>query len=159
MHCIFDGTPVLHVPSFCIVKYLWKKTCCTAQIFRIRPRLLHKHKLFHIDTFTVSAVQLFGFQWHIKSIEDFVWLEAENSCVWQPSVSDHIYWLLDGVTVSHFANVFIHMHTFLADAFIQSDLHCIQAIHFFMSVCSLGIEPTTFCAANAMLYHWATGIH
>ncbi len=24
-------------------------------------------------------------------------------------------------------------------------------------VCSLGFEPTTFCAANAMLYHWATG--
>ncbi len=24
-------------------------------------------------------------------------------------------------------------------------------------VCSLGIEPTTFCAANAMLYNWATG--
>ncbi len=44
----------------------------------------------------------------------------------------------------------------LADAFIQSDLQCIQVIHF-MLVCSLGIEPTTFCAANAMLYHWATG--
>ncbi len=25
--------------------------------------------------------------------------------------------------------------------------------------CSLGIEPTTFCATNAMLYHWATGTH
>ncbi len=24
---------------------------------------------------------------------------------------------------------------------------------------SLGIEPSTFCAANAMLYHWATGMH
>ncbi len=24
-------------------------------------------------------------------------------------------------------------------------------------VCSLGIEPTTFCAANTMLYHWTTG--
>ncbi len=24
-------------------------------------------------------------------------------------------------------------------------------------MCSLGIEPTTFCAADAMLYHWATG--
>ncbi len=24
-------------------------------------------------------------------------------------------------------------------------------------VCSLGIEPTTFCAANEILYHWATG--
>ncbi len=23
-------------------------------------------------------------------------------------------------------------------------------------VCSLGIEPTTFCAANTMLYHWTT---
>ncbi len=26
---------------------------------------------------------------------------------------------------------------------------------FFVCVCSLGIEPTTFCAPNAMLYHWA----
>ncbi len=32
----------------------------------------------------------------------------------------------------------------LADAFIQSDLQCIQAIHVFVSVCSQGIEPTTF---------------
>ncbi len=40
----------------------------------------------------------------------------------------------------------------LADAFIQSDLQCIQDIHFILiSVCFLGIEPTTFCAANAML--------
>ncbi len=45
----------------------------------------------------------------------------------------------------------------LADAFIQSDLQYIQAIHLFQYVCSLGIEPTSFCAANAMLYHWATG--
>ncbi len=39
---------------------------------------------------------------------------------------------------------FTFMH--LADAFIQSDLQCIQAIHFFFyqHVCSLGIEPTTF---------------
>ncbi len=26
-------------------------------------------------------------------------------------------------------------------------------IYFYQYVCSLGIEPTTFCAANAMLYH------
>ncbi len=32
----------------------------------------------------------------------------------------------------------------LADAFIQSDLQCIQAIHLYCQyVCSLGIEPTT----------------
>ncbi len=33
----------------------------------------------------------------------------------------------------------------LADAFIQSELQCIQAIHLYCQyVCSLGIEPTTF---------------
>ncbi len=54
-----------------------------------------------------------------------------------------------------FVSGFTCMH--LADAFIQSDLLYIQAIRFFfVCVCSLGIEPTTFCAANAMLYHWAT---
>ncbi len=47
----------------------------------------------------------------------------------------------------------------LADAFIQSDLQCIQATHFDQYVCSLGIEPTTFCVANAMRYHWATWTH
>ncbi len=46
----------------------------------------------------------------------------------------------------------------LADAFIQSDLLKKKNI-FYQYVCSLGIEPTTFCAVNAMLYHWATGTH
>ncbi len=53
---------------------------------------------------------------------------------------------------------FIHLCTFtfmhLADAFMQSNLQSIQAINFFYQyVCSLGFEPTTICAANAMLYH------
>ncbi len=39
----------------------------------------------------------------------------------------------------------------LADAFIQSNLVFRQYVY------SLGIEPTTFCTANATLYHWATG--
>ncbi len=35
--------------------------------------------------------------------------------------------------------------THLADAFIQSDLQCIQAIHLYCQyVCCLGIKPTTF---------------
>ncbi len=32
----------------------------------------------------------------------------------------------------------------LADAFIQSDLQCIQVIHFCQYMCSLGINPSTF---------------
>ncbi len=35
---------------------------------------------------------------------------------------------------------------------VHSDLYIL-----YQYVCSLGIEPTTFCAANTMLYHWATG--
>ncbi len=51
---------------------------------------------------------------------------------------------------SHFTFTFMH----LADAFIQSDLHLHSGHTFFHQyVCSLGIEPTTCCASNAMLYH------
>ncbi len=44
---------------------------------------------------------------------------------------------------SHFYFAFTFMH--LADTFIQSNLQCIQIIHFLSEcVCSLGIEATTF---------------
>ncbi len=39
----------------------------------------------------------------------------------------------------------------LADTFIQSDLYN-SGYTFFVSICSLEIEPMTFCAANAMLF-------
>ncbi len=32
-----------------------------------------------------------------------------------------------------------------------------KRLTFCVSMCFLGIEPTTFCAANTMLHHWATG--
>ncbi len=44
---------------------------------------------------------------------------------------------------------FTFTFTHLADAFIQSDLQCIQAIHLYCQY--------VLSAANAMLYHWATG--
>ncbi len=44
----------------------------------------------------------------------------------------------------------------LAEAFIQSNLHSHDTI-VYQYVCSLGIEPTAFCTANTMLYHWAKG--
>ncbi len=56
-------------------------------------------------------------------------------------------------------STFTFMH--LADIFIQSDLHsinAIQVIHCYCQyVCSLGIEPTTVYAANAIIYNRATG--
>ncbi len=52
----------------------------------------------------------------------------------------------------------LHLH--LSDAFIQSDLQCIQAIHLYCQyVCSLGIEPTTFALLTQCSNHWATGTH
>ncbi len=44
----------------------------------------------------------------------------------------------------HPVQIYIYIFAF-RDAFIQSDLQCIQVLHFFCQyVCSLGIEPTTF---------------
>jgi len=54
--------------------------------------------------------------------------------------------------VAFFTFTFTFMH--LADAFIQSDLQYFQVIHFFVSMCSLGIEPTTFALLKLMLYQF-----
>ncbi len=47
--------------------------------------------------------------------------------------------------------------THLADAFIQSDLQCIQAVRFWSVCVFLGNRTHNLCTANTMLYHWATG--
>ncbi len=57
------------------------------------------------------------------------------------------------VVLTVISPIFTFMH--LADAFIQSFLFRLYIFNQY--VCFLGIEPTTFCAANTMLYHWATG--
>ncbi len=59
-----------------------------------------------------------------------------------------------------FCNTFTCMHLADKKRFYPKRLtvHSGYTIFFFYQyVCSLGIEPTTFCAANAMLYHWAPG--
>ncbi len=45
----------------------------------------------------------------------------------------------------------------LSDAFIQSDLQCIQVIHVLLVCVFPGNRTHNLCAANTMLYHWATG--
>ncbi len=48
---------------------------------------------------------------------------------------------------------YIYIYAF-SRRFIQSDLQLHSGYTFFHQyLCSLGIEPTTLCAANAMLYH------
>ncbi len=47
----------------------------------------------------------------------------------------------------------------LADAFIQSDLQCIQVIHLLSVHVFPGNWTHNLCAADAMLYHWATQEH
>ncbi len=69
-----------------------------------------------------------------------------------PSIHLPIYLFL-----IHHIFTFTFMH--LADAFIQSDLQCIQVIHL-LSVCVFpGNLTHNLCAANAILYHWATGTY
>ncbi len=47
----------------------------------------------------------------------------------------------------------------LADAFIQSDLHCIQVtvLHFYQLLLSLGIEPMILALLAPCSTIWATG--
>ncbi len=66
----------------------------------------------------------------------------------------HLVYTRSGLVSLHLHFTFMH----LADAFIQSDLQCIQVIHFFCQyMCSLGIEPTTFALLTQCSNHWATG--
>ncbi len=54
-------------------------------------------------------------------------------------------------TFANIVYIYIYIHIFLADAFIQSDLQCTQAIQF-LSVCVFpGNQTHNLCAANAML--------
>ncbi len=52
---------------------------------------------------------------------------------------------------------FTFMH--LADAFIQSDLQLHSGYTFLISMCVPWELNPTFCATDAMLYHWATQEH
>ncbi len=57
--------------------------------------------------------------------------------------------------VLYFKCTFMH----LADAFIQSDLQCIQAMYILSVSVFPGNWTHNLCTANAMLYHWATGTY
>ncbi len=53
--------------------------------------------------------------------------------------------------------IYIYIYAFSRRYPKRLTVHSSYYISFWISVCSLGIEPTIFCAANAMVYHWATG--
>ncbi len=49
-------------------------------------------------------------------------------------------------------------HTFTFMHLAEASTYSVFRLYmFYQYMCSLGIEPMTFCAADAMLYHWATG--
>ncbi len=54
--------------------------------------------------------------------------------------------------------IYIYIYAF-SRRFYPKRLTIAFRLYIFISMCSLGIEPTTFCAADAMLYHWATQEH
>ncbi len=54
-----------------------------------------------------------------------------------------------------FTLLYIYIYAF-SRRFYPKRLKVHSGCIFCQYVCSLGIEPTNFCAANAMLYHWAT---
>ncbi len=59
--------------------------------------------------------------------------------------------MFNAIKFSHFTFTFMH----LADAFIQSDLHCIQVtvLHFLSALAFPGNRTHDLGVASAMLYH------
>ncbi len=65
--------------------------------------------------------------------------------------------LLPSGPKSSFQMTFTFTFMHLADAFIQSDLQCIQVIHFLSVHVFPGNRTHNLCAASAMLYVWRKG--
>ncbi len=63
------------------------------------------------------------------------------------ALSVHSYFCLNTAQYIHITFTFMH----LADAFIQSDLQCIQVIHFLSVHVFPGNRTHNLCAASAML--------
>ncbi len=85
-----------------------------------------------------------------------IWLPNWNSLPDNVRGSDTLSLFKSRLKTQLFSQAFTFMH--LTDAFIQSDLQYIQAIHLYCQyVCSLGIEPTTFALLMQCSNHWATG--
>ncbi len=57
-----------------------------------------------------------------------------------------------------FLYIYIYIYAF-SRRFYPKRLTIALRLYIFISMCSLGIEPTTFCSVDAMLYHWATQEH
>ncbi len=66
-----------------------------------------------------------------------------------PEIRKQLYCLPRQLPSKYLSFTFTFMH--LADAFIQSDLQCIQAIHFLSVHVFPGNRTHNLCAANAML--------
>ncbi len=70
---------------------------------------------------------------------------SNSKCIYPQGISDYNYPLYFHAIISFFHPFLTFTFTFmhLADAFIQSDLHCIQVtvVTFYQLLPSLGIEP------------------
>ncbi len=101
--------------------------------------LTHTHTHTHNNASSCNTdPKLFSLAWSSRDKSLF----SGKLCVTQKTWLIHLFLLL---------NVYAFSRRYIL---YPSDLLC----HIFCQyVCSLGIEPTTFCAANAMLYHWVTG--
>ncbi len=80
---------------------------------------------------------------------------SKQICGWILIWEDRIWtFSLEEALLEIITFTFTFMH--LADTFIQSDLQCIQVIHFWSVRVFSGNWTHNLCAANAMLYHWNT---
>ncbi len=78
-----------------------------------------------------------------------------NSSINNKLIQEYLITYILGGTTVYITFTFMH----LADAFIQSDLQCIQVIHVLSACVFPGNWTHNLCAANAMLYHRSHRLH
>ncbi len=77
----------------------------------------------------------------------------------------YLFLLIQTRLLFHWSNQYygqstcIYIHAFSRRFYPKRLTIAFRLYIFNQYVCSLGIEPTTFCAADAMVYHWATQDH
>ncbi len=112
-----------------------------------------------IRSYVVQWMFMALFKCHVLPGERFVflWMTDTPYVYYQFITTCNELWFFTWHSLLPLVLLFTFTFMHLADAFIQRDLQCIQSIHI-LSVCVFpGNRTHNLCAANTMLYHWATG--
>ncbi len=110
---------------------------------------------WHFDFKNTSSFCHFIFAFNFTIYFGFVYLILQKFCILQIIFISFNWFMTNYLCIYFIYFIYIYIYAFSRRIYPK---RLIIAFRLYI-MCSLGIEPTTFCAADAMLYHWATQEH